>query len=332
MSIYAAAFTARGAELGKRLCAELGGELYVPARLSQQTGLPGFESLSGWTAEVWNRAESLLFIGACGIAVRAIAPHVRDKLTDPAVVSVDEAGRFAVALLSGHVGGANALACRAAAITGGQAVVTTATDVNGLFAVDVFAAKNGLVLSDRRLAKEASAALLDGESLCLCSPWPVSGKVPKGVNLDGEGKKVYITTQNTPADALRLIPRAVTLGIGCRRGTSEEDIERLAVDVLSASGVDIRAVKRVRSIDLKKDEPGLAAFCRKFGLEFVTSTAEELMAVPGVFGASEFVRGVTGCDNVCERAAAMDGEIIIHKTAGNGVTAAAAICPVSLEF
>lgn len=333
MSLRIAAFTRRGAELGERLAENFGASLSVPARLAADTGARAFDSLDAWTRVGWAAGDDLLFIGACGIAVRAIAPYVKDKFTDPAVVTVDEAGRFAVPLLSGHVGGANALAVKIAAFLGGQAAVSTATDVNSLFAVDVFAAKNGLVLSDRTLAKEVSAALLEGQSIRLCSTWPVSGPVPRGVDMENGAQKVYITIKSAPSDALRLLPRTVTLGIGCRRGTDCAMIEEAVSAVLAEHETDLRCVARVCSIDLKKDEPGLLAFCRKLGAELITYTAGELMSVPGDFASSEFVRGVTGCDNVCARAAALEGgKLIIPKTARGPVTVAAALAPAALEF
>ena len=113
------AFTRRGTALGRSLADALGSTLHVPARFAPEVGAEAYSSLEGWTAWAWARADALVFVGAAGIAVRAIAPHVRDKFSDPAVVSVDEAGRFVVPLLSGHVGGANELARRVAALTGG---------------------------------------------------------------------------------------------------------------------------------------------------------------------------------------------------------------------
>ena len=163
------AFTRRGAELGRKLAAALGGALYAPARFAADAGAEPVPALAAWTAARWEDSDALVFVGAAGIAVRAVAPHVRDKFTDPAVAAVDEAGRWVVPLLSGHVGGANDLARRIAALTGGQAAVSTATDVNGLFAVDQWAARQGFAIEDRTAAKAVSAALLDGEAVGFAS-------------------------------------------------------------------------------------------------------------------------------------------------------------------
>ena len=131
-------------------------------------------TLSEWTGQQFAACDGLIFIGAAGIAVRLIAPYLKDKLTDPAVVVVDEAGKFAISLLSGHVGGANRLTEWIAKILDAVPVVTTASDVRGRTAIDVWAADHGLVLTDRKLAKEIAAALLDGETVGYFSDYPIS--------------------------------------------------------------------------------------------------------------------------------------------------------------
>ena len=173
------AFTRAGCTLGRRLTQNLGGTLWTSERLSASMGLPSCGDLQSWTGERFQDSEALIFISATGIAVRAIAPFAKDKFSDPAVVSVDEAGRFAVPLLSGHVGGANDLARRVAALTGGQAAISTATDVNGLFAVDQWARAQNLVLWEREEAKAVSAALLEGKPVAVRSAYPISGTMPR---------------------------------------------------------------------------------------------------------------------------------------------------------
>ena len=218
MTTAVIAFTRRGAALGRSLADALGGSLHVPARFAPEVGAEAYASLEGWTAWAWARADALVFVGAAGIAVRAIAPHVRDKFSDPAVVSVDEAGRFVVPLLSGHVGGANELARRVAALTGGQAAVSTATDVNGLFAVDVWARERGMAITDRVLAKEVSAALLEGRPVGFASDF--GHPCPEGLTAGPAELGVWITDRTGEGPfprTLRLVPRSLILGIGCRR-------------------------------------------------------------------------------------------------------------------
>lgn len=324
MTVAVIAFTRRGAALGKTLAAALGGALSAPARFAADVEAEPVPSLDAWTAAQWGKAEGLIFVGAAGIAVRAIAPHIKDKFTDPAVVCVDEAGRFAVPLLSGHVGGANALALRVAALTGGQAAVSTATDVNGLFAVDVWAKGNSLAITDRTRAKEVSAALLEGKAVGFASDF--GHPRPEGLT-DGPAELGVWVTDRTGegpfSRALRLAPRSLILGIGCRRGTERAAIEALVSAALA--GYEPRAVAAVATIDLKKDEPGLLDFCAAHHLPLRTFPAEVLAAAEGDFTPSEFVKGVTGVDNVCERATVCaGGRIIVPKQAKNGVTVAVA--------
>ena len=324
MTVAVIAFTRRGAELGRKLAAALGGALYAPARFAADAGAEPVPALAAWTAARWEDSDALVFVGAAGIAVRAVAPHVRDKFTDPAVVSVDEAGRFAVPLLSGHVGGANELALRVAELTGGQAAVSTATDVNGLFAVDVWAKGNGLVITDRALAKEVSAALLEGKAVGFASD--CGHPCPAGLTQGPAEIGVWVTARTGAGPfsrTLRLAPKGLILGVGCRRGTERAAIEEAAAEALA--GYEPLAVAAVATIDLKKDEPGLLAFCAARGLPLLTFSAGELSAAAGDFTPSDFVKGVTGVDNVCERAAAAaGGRIVVPKLAKNGVTASVA--------
>ncbi len=327
MKIALTAFTGRGAALARRIAEGLSREGHVcaPAFGKKLGGAAGYESLRAWAGEQFARADALVFVGACGIAVRAVAPYIRDKFTDPAVVCVDEAGRFAVSLLSGHVGGANRLARLVADLTGGEAVVSTATDVNGLFAVDEWAAARGFAIGDRTLAKEVSAALLRGEAVGFASDFPM--ECPPGLRPGAAplGVRVTARTDVGPfARTLRLTPKCLTLGIGCRRGAGETAI-RAAVE-RALTGWDPRSVRAVCSIDLKRDEPGLLAFCRELGVPLTVYSAERLRSVPGEFAFSEFVCQTTGVGNVCERAAALGGgKLVVRKCAGDGVTVAAAI-------
>ncbi len=329
MRVALTAFTRRGMELARKLAGGLAEDgwrcrLAAPARLAEAT--PGWEScgrLSVWTGERFADCEALVFVGAAGIAVRAIAPYVKDKFTDPAVVSVDEAGAFAVPLLSGHVGGANALARRVAELTGGQACISTATDVNGAFAVDVWARERGMAITDRALAREISAALLEERTVGFASDF--GHPRPAGLAETAElGVWVTCSAGAPPFPrTLRLVPKCLTLGIGCRRGTPQEAIAAAVDEALE--GLDPAAVFQAATIDLKQNEEGLLAFCRERGLPLQIYSAEELARVEGNFTPSAFVRSVTGVDNVCERAAVRAGGPLLRpKRAKNGVTVAVA--------
>ncbi|MEE0420560.1 MAG: cobalt-precorrin 5A hydrolase [Lachnospiraceae bacterium] len=339
---------------GSSLCARLTGLLtdrgwdcegYGVKKYAGKYGLEEIDNpLSEWTGEMFERKDALVFIGASGIAVRAIAPWVRDKKRDPAVVVMDERGIFAISLLSGHLGGANELAGMLANLTGAIPVITTATDVNGRFAVDVFAKKNKLHISSMEYAKEVTADILDEKPVGLVCELPIAGKVPEELvqvshtePFEGEcGIVISLNEERSPfLKTLHLIPRCVTVGVGCRRGTPAEALEESVLKALAANHLSIYSVEQVASIELKKDERAITELCGKFSLPLCTYTAQELKDVPGDFESSAFVEQVTGVDNVCGRSAVLgsaNGRLIQKKRAGGGVTVAIAIRDRSVDF
>ena len=346
MRIVMMACTARGFDAMHR-CAGLTGPLMPDAEILE-TGhsayVAGFENtppLSELTREWFGKVDALVYFGAAGIAVRCIAPLVRDKFRDPAVLVIDENARFVISLLSGHAGGANRLCRLFAQALDAQPVITTATDGRGLFAVDTYASENGLALSDRALAKEISARLLAGETVSFYADKLNGCRFPVQVSAYGQGvtesgerscADIILSVRREPGDpekALYLIPRIVTLGIGCRRGTPAEAVAKAAQELLQRSGVFREALSGVASIDLKRDEAGLLAFAKEWDLPLSFFTADELASARGQFSSSAFVREVTGVDNVCERSAVLlageNGRLLAGKESGGGVTAALGI-------
>lgn len=340
------AFTRAGCALALRLAHDLAPRtregagcvtVHGPARYADEFGVDAYESLASWTAARFARAGALVFVGASGIAVRAIAPLVRDKFSDPAVVSIDEAGRFAVPLLSGHVGGANELARELARIAGGQAVVSTATDVNGLFAVDEWAARRGLRIVERAVAKEISARLLEGAPVGFATDLDFAWEPPAGVvavasdpsapDAPEVGFAVTLDDEWQPfARTLHLVPQAVTVGVGCRKDSDPAVVARAVDEALAKAHVSRHAVDTLASIDVKRAEPALLQLSSERGWDFRVYSAAELAAVPGEFEASEFVKRTVGVDNVCERSAlAAGGRLLLGKQAGNGATVAIAV-------
>ena len=317
-------FTESGGKLAEALAEQLGGKSH---RLGEGV------RLTDWTAEYFPACEGLVFVGAVGIAVRAIAPSLKSKTEDPAVVCVREDGRFVIPLLSGHLGGANALAERIADITGGMAVITTATDVRGVFAVDLWAKKQGLRILNPERIREVSAKLLRGERITVSSPWPIAGNLPENVTTGEEGD-VRISWSRSNTGALQLVPHVLYLGIGCRRGTDVRTLESVFGRFCEEHDVLPQAICEAASIDVKKNEEGLLAFCAKQGWRVRFYSAEELRRVPGEFTASAFVEKQAGVDNVCERAAILRsaGCLVERKFAAEGVTFALANAPLQLNW
>ena len=297
-------------------------------------------SLSAWAGEQMSAHYALVFIGACGIAVRAIAPWITDKLHDSPVLVMDEQGQYVIPLLSGHVGGANELAVRLEEKLGAIPVITTATDLHGSFAVDLFAKRNDLRICNREGIARVSAKILAGEKITmsvqighlaadefipseirLCA-YPPTEKVD--VLIADGGEEVF----REAAAELRLQPKKYILGVGCKKGTDSEKLETFLQKILEEQDIVIEQIAALVSIDVKKEERCLLEFSEKYRIPFWTYTAQELQAVPGEFHGSEFVKEQVGVDNVCERAAlgaaGTGGQILLGKQVQDGMTAAIA--------
>lgn len=295
--------------------------------------------------EYWRQVQEIIFVGAAGIAVRLCAPFIRDKFTDPAVLVLDEKGKFVIPLLSGHVGGANDLALFLAEATGAEAVITTATDVNGRFAVDVFAKKCGLVLTDRAKAKDISARILKGEKVGFYSEFPVLGGVPEELVQVESRQQLGLFPMSiaveerkkgeTGEQVLCLLPRNLTAGVGCKRGVPRRQLEAFLRQKLTELGFHPGQVKRLASIDRKAEEEGLKALAETWQIPFETWTADQLAAVGTVTSESAFVKETVGVGNVCERAAILGsggGRLVLEKTAEQGMTLALAAEDWSVDF
>ena len=296
-------------------------------------------SLQLMCKEAFSRCRLMVFIGATGIAIRSIAPYIRSKTKDPAVISIDERGKFVIPLLSGHIGGANGLATGIAAFLKAVPVITTATDVNDLFAVDEWAARHNMSIFNMQSAKTFASYLVDCKKVGVKSEFPIRGPLPKGLILAEEGPVgMAISLRKTVqpfVETVVLRPRILHLGIGCRRGTPKDRIEELVIQELKKLKVTMSVVKGIASIDVKKDEDGLLAFAEENSFPIRFYSAEELNAAEGDFTPSAFVAQTVGVDNVCERAAVLDsngGKLLLRKTGRNGVTLAVAVENFVVDF
>ncbi len=306
------------------------------------------DGLKNWCKSVFYESEALIFIGACGIAVRTIAPFLKTKVKDPAVLVMDEQGKNVISLLSGHLGGGNELTEYLAKKLGANPVITTASDVQGRLAIDVWAKKNGLVIADMKLAKQAAADIVAGKRLPFYCEGAIVGEIPKefdyvqDVREDSQGKTaVVVSIYNKWApNVLHLIPRVVVLGIGCKQGKSFGEISAQVNRVLDECHIPSESICKIASIDRKAKEAGICALAKEWRVPFVTFSAEELQSVSGTFKASEFVKSITGADNVCERSAMAafsqkeqeKAEFISRKRAADGVTVALACREWSVSF
>ena len=308
-------FTDKGKALAERLKEELAGHEAVI--------VPKGAPLNIVCGDAFVDNEALVFIGAAGIAVRTIAPLVRDKLKDPPVIVADENGSFVIPLLSGHVGGANSLAAEIADALGAQPVITTATDVSGAFSVDVFAKENGLKIANREGIAKVSSSALEGKPVTIC----IKDYPPQ------EPADVLIADEEA-AEGLKdtakivLCPKKYAVGMGCRRGKPYEELRAFAEEVLRDNGIDINDAGCIATIDVKKNEEGLKRLSQAWRMPLITFDAGLLAKAEGDFSHSETVLEKVGVDNVCERAAVVaagrGSQLRIKKTARDGMTIAVA--------
>ncbi|MFA0814170.1 MAG: cobalt-precorrin 5A hydrolase [Anaerofustis sp.] len=337
MNIAIVSFTAAGAQLSVKTSEILRNaghrtELYSTKELSAIYNITAFHpDIRTWTGDHFCTEDALLFIGACGIAVRAIAPWVKGKDKDPAVIVLDEAAKFVIPILSGHIGGANELSRKLAVWLSSTAVITTASDVNAKFAVDEWAVNHGMHIVNIKGIKAITAALLKGTSVGLRSVLPIDGNLPEGIEfLQSEECGICISYNKDDKpfrQTLNLIPKNIVIGVGCKKGTSGIAVETAVLAELDKAGLPIESAAKVCSVDLKKEEAGILAFCEKYAIPFETYSADELNRTPGDYPPSDFVHSITGTDNVCQRAAAagsQNGTIISEKQCYDGVTVALA--------
>lgn len=262
----------------------------------------------------------IIFIGALGIAVRKIAPYISDKLTDSPVIVIDEKAENVIPVISGHVGGANSLAEKIAGYLDANAVITTATDVEGRFSIDTYAVQNHLGIVNREGIRKVSAKVLSGEDIIICDKdFPPKEKVDVIVSESRD--------YDYMAD-LALYPKKMYVGVGCKKDIQYACIEEAVSGVLNAHRIEYKDVALIASIELKAKEYGLNEFASRHNLEFRTFSSDELMRLEGDFSSSEFVKETTGVGNVCERAAVMaagvNSTLLVKKTVHNGVTVAIA--------
>ena len=275
----------------------------------------------------WQRGMGFVFIMAAGIVIRAIAPLLKSKPDNPAVIVMDEAGHHAVSLLSGHLGGANELARMLALKAGGQAVITTASDTLGLVALDMWARVQDLVPDDRAALKKASAALVASGSLKTYTDCRVHS-LPAGLIevYDPCKARLIISPYLIPEvkPILHLYPRIFALGIGCNRDTPSQALERAAGEFLKKHKISPKALFTLASIDAKKDEACLLALAHQWDLDIRFFTAEQLNTVP-VKEPSHYAMEAVGAYGVAEPSAILavdNGKLRFQKEKTNGITLA----------
>jgi cobalt-precorrin 5A hydrolase/precorrin-3B C17-methyltransferase len=344
-TIAVVALTRAGTRLGLRLQSQLPGSvLYAPSRhlstLDATTAAPAIQPYSVAVRQVLQTAfrqhAALVCVMATGIVVRELAPVLTSKHGDPGVVVVDEAGRHAISLLASHLGGANHLAHQVAGALGGQAVISTASDTQGLPALDLLGQKYGWSLERAESMTNVIAALVNGQPVGVLQEAGDDGWLPDlAANVDNltrydtleqliqasPSAAVIITHRRVPDEYLAALPvsiiyrpRVLVIGVGCNRGTLADEILNAIDTTLDAAGLARDSVLRIATISDKADEAGLLEACTRRGWPLQVFTREEIATHPDLPNPSPWAQRVLGVPGVAEPAA------LLGAAAGNGAS------------
>lgn len=309
MAVYA--MTIQGLKLAQTIASLNEADIFAPERLHAERT---FSRLADQVRANFHQYHAHVFVAATGIVVRTIAPLLDNKTTDPAVVVCDQNGEHVISLLSGHLGGANDLARRIAACTGGKAIITTATDTAGRPAMDTLAQKHGMVIADASRIVEVNAVLAEGSTVLVYDPENRLELDPASFirTDDPTTAQVLVTWKNADATQLILHPLCLVAGVGCRRGVSENEILQALDEVFTTHNLARSSLTKLASVDLKSDEAGLLAAAHNINVpvDFFDRNVLEKIVVPNP---SSRVKEKIGVESVCEAAALNAAQNVISS-------------------
>lgn len=335
------ALTRKGGDLGRFIADRVSADLFMPERYARDYGAVPFGEFKRLVEEQFCRYSNHIFIAAAGIVVRAIGPLIRSKDLDPAVVVVDQGGRFCISLLSGHLGGANNLAKRIAGLIKGEPIITTATDVEGLASIDMMALEKDMKIANPKALKGVNAAILDEDPVQVYDPEDrlgLSGEAPahgcfrclKDMSEWEPGRPgVVVTWRSEQREDLQLLlhPKCLVGGLGCNKGTKAGEIVTLVKKTFKARNLSIHSLKALTTIEDKREEQGLLEAAEALRVPLVFFRTHELSTVK-VPNPSHMVERHMGVRSVCEAAAILGsrkGTLIVPKTKGKEATVAVAL-------
>lgn len=308
-----------------------GSDIYTTQTLKKEGIYSITGKLSDFLPGLFSSYKRFIFIMASGIVVRLIAPLLKDKTVDPAVLVADEKGEFVISLVSGHIGGANRAAREVACAIGARPVITTASDVTGTIAVDQLAIQQGFLIDNMEKAKKITALIVNGAPVFVRSDVPID--IPSCLAACDDEKKaagiIIISNRvipEEPVQSVQLIPRTIIAGIGCRKGCSAEKI-RLAL-ALSCAMINrrIEGVRKITSCWVKKDEKGILEAASSLQVETDFFSLEALREVEADFPGSDFVKKTLGVGAVAEPSAYLGcqkkGKVLLTKRVFDEVTVA----------
>lgn len=331
------ALTPAGARIAETIAGQMdAAAVYVGCAVDPPPeGAIGFTRAADAVGDAFHRYDAHVFVMATGIAVRMIAPLLRGKTSDPAVVAVDDAGRFAVSLLSGHAGGANALAEAVAGCIGAVPVISTATDNAGVPAIDLIAGEYDLEIENPAAVKAVSMAFLAGRAVRRHDPYHIldeglrewTDSCNESGFRNGPGIFVDHLICDLPDEVLVLRPKTLAAGVGCNSGTESQELINAVCAVFDDYRLSRQSIRGFATISEKIGEPGMQAMAGYFERPLEGYDRDILAAVDGVKTPSATVEKHMGVNSVCEAAAiraAGGGKLLVPKVKSGNVTVAVA--------
>lgn len=336
MNIAVIAVSPQGITIAEQLKAEWQEQLTIFST-HQHSSVESIRNIKEHVDAHFGDYSAWVFIGAMGICIRTIAEHVQHKYHDPAVINIDSTGRFVVSVLSGHVGGANELTEHIASLLGAQAVVSTQTDNTGLWALDLFSRKYGWAqVNNMEGLNKPIALYTNGKPTALLLE--VRDKFTlelerthaehvdiyyKREDLDESKYELILVVSprvyETSKPCIQYIPKSLALGLGCRYQCAPKDIPEYICNEIRRLGYYPEAIKRIGTIDLKKDEPLLKEMLQLLSIEEADIYTSEDLAPVEIKNPSDYVFKVTGVYGVAESASRLSarmGSIVIEKQKG----------------
>lgn len=290
------------------------------------------KKLKEFIPEIFREYDYIIFIMACGIVVRTIAPLIKNKFSDPAILVSDEKGKNIISLLSGHMGGANEMTLYISNLLNSNPVITTATDVNNKSSLDMIAKKlNAHIYDFRNKVLKINSMLVNDEvvNLFIDGDYDIDTRgfnICKRDEVNNLGEVVVISNKKNlnliNNNILKVVPKNIVIGIGCRKNIDKEDMINSLSDFLHKQNIDINSIKEIGSIDVKKNEDALINLSRYLNVPFRTFTAKEISKVEHLYEKSDWVKQNVGVHSVAEPVAHLlsDGNLIIKKHKYNGIT------------
>ncbi len=296
-------------------------------QMEQEGFLPIEGKLGDFCETLFNKYDALVFIMASGIVVRSIAPWIKSKTSDPAVVVIDDRGQHVISLLSGHLGGANALTLKIAATINTHPVITTASDVNNLPSVDMLAKEHGLIIDSMKDATTITAMIVNGENVVLEDPYHILKNDILPIKQGDKSGSVIVSNHlliNTKKPFVKLIPQNIILGIGCKKDTGSLSLWEFIIENLKELNIDLQSIKAIASIDVKSDEKAILDAALRLECNTTFFAAEQLQEVDHLFEGSAFVKSTVGVASVSTTAAYTsgnkNGRFLLEKKKRDGMT------------